>query len=120
HNLSGCGGDGNESYSRLLAASDGYLYGTTLGSGLFEYGVIFKMRHDGSNYQILHNFRPDADDGINPYEGLSEGADGVLYGATRYGGGIDDAGTIFKLNKDGSGYTVIHRFTKTMGTGSLP
>jgi uncharacterized repeat protein (TIGR03803 family) len=120
YNFSSWGGDGSLSTSRLLQASDGYLYGTTLDGGLFEYGVVFKMRHDGSNYRILHNFRSDADDAINPYEGLTEGVDGVLYGATRYGGGTNDAGTIFKLNKDGSGYSVIHRFTRTLGTGSFP
>lgn len=113
------GGDGSETSSRLLAATDGYLYGTTLQGGAFEYGLIFKVRPDGSNYQPLHDFGFDANDGINPYEGLSEGGDGVLYGATRYGGGMD-AGTVFKLNKDGSGYEVIHRFTQTTGTGSLP
>lgn len=120
HNFLGCGGDGAESSSRLLAASDGYLYGTTLEGGAFEYGVIFKVRPDGSAYQLLHNFRPDADDGINPYEGLTEDREGVLYGSTRFGGGSADAGTIFKLNRDGSGYQVIHRFTKTLGTGSWP
>ncbi len=114
-----CGGDGTETSSRLLAATDGYLYGTTLKGGAFEFGTIFKVRYDGSDYQLLRDFGFDANDGINPYEGLSEDRDGVLYGATRYGGGVD-AGTIFKLNKDGSGYNVIHRFTGATGTGSLP
>jgi uncharacterized repeat protein (TIGR03803 family) len=120
HGFSGCGGDGMRSSSKLLSASDGYLYGTALQGGAFEYGAIFKMRPDGSNYQLLHSFRANPEDGINPYEGLSEGADGVLYGSTRFGGGADDAGTIFKLNKDGSDYEVIHRFTKTLGTAYWP
>jgi uncharacterized repeat protein (TIGR03803 family) len=120
HNFSVCGGDGNGTTSRLLAASDGYLYGTTLDGGAFEFGAIFKMRHDGSDYRLLHSFRFDTNDGINPYEGLSEDAGGVLFGATRYGGGPADAGTIFKLNKDGSAYEVIHRFTAAASTGSLP
>src|SRR5213075_2967637 len=105
-----CGGDGSETSSRLLAATDGYLYGTTLKGGAYEFGAIFKVRLNGSDYRLLHSFGFAANDGINPYEGLSEGSDGVLYGATRYGGGAD-AGTIFNLNKDGSGYNVIHRFT---------
>jgi uncharacterized repeat protein (TIGR03803 family) len=120
YNFSGCGGDGSSSSSKLLSGSDGYLYGTTLYGGTLDFGVIFKMRADGSDYRLLHTFGPYTDDGINAYEGLSEGGDGVLYGATRFGGGSDDAGTIFKLNKDGSGYEVIHRFTKTLGTASLP
>ncbi|HUS35878.1 MAG TPA: choice-of-anchor tandem repeat GloVer-containing protein [Verrucomicrobiae bacterium] len=120
HDFSGCGGDGMRSSSKLLAASDGYFYGTTLQGGAFDYGVVFKMRPDASNYQILHNFRADPEDGINPYEGLSEGAEGVLYGSTRFGGGSAEAGTIFKLNKDGSAYEVIHRFTKTLGTAYWP
>jgi uncharacterized repeat protein (TIGR03803 family) len=114
-----CGGDGSETGSRLHAASDGYLYGTTLKGGANEYGAIFKVSSDGAGYQLLHSFGFDSEDGINPYEGLIEGSDGMLYGATRYGGGVD-AGTIFKLNKDGSGYLVIHRFTGQAGTGSLP
>ncbi|PYM12949.1 MAG: hypothetical protein DME18_10145, partial [Verrucomicrobia bacterium] len=114
-----CGGDGSETSSRLLAATDRYLYGTTLKGGAYEFGAIFKVRNDGSDYRLLHSFGFDTRDGINPYEGLSEDSDGVLYGATRYGGGVD-AGTIFKLNKDGSGYNVIHRSTGATGTGSLP
>ena len=114
-----CGGDGSESSSRLLAAGDGYLYGTTLKGGAFEFGTIFKVLQDGSGYQVLHSFNFDNDDGINPYEGLIEGSDGALYGATRYGGGTD-SGTIFRLNKDGSGYDVIHRFSGGAGTGKWP
>jgi uncharacterized repeat protein (TIGR03803 family) len=120
HSFSVSGGDGRESYSRLLAASDGYLYGTALNGGAFEGGIIFKVHKDGSDYQLLHSFDFDSGDGINPYEGLIEGSDGVLYGATRYGGSSMDAGTIFKLNKDGSGYNVLHRFSDVAGTGKWP
>ena len=120
HDFSGAGGDGIGTTSRLLAASDGYLYGTTVEGGAFGYGAIFKARPDGTDYQLLHSFQFDTDDGINPYEGLSEDADGTLFGATRFGGGGADLGAIFKLNKNGSSYEVIHRFTGGAGTGSLP
>src|SRR6185369_17125637 len=45
--------------------------------------------------------------------------DGGLYGATRYGGGVD-LGTVFKINRDGAGYSVLHRFTNSPGTGTYP
>jgi uncharacterized repeat protein (TIGR03803 family) len=114
-----CGGDGSETSSRLLAATDGYLYGTTFRGGAYEFGAIFKVRNDGADYRLLHSFDFDTSDGVNPYEGLIEGSDGMLYGATRFGGGVD-AGTVYKLNTDGSSYNVIHRFTGTNGTGRLP
>lgn len=105
-----CGGDGGESGAPLLSASDGYLYSTTRSGGAYDFGVIYKVRRDGSGYQILHQF-----DYYSGYDlELIEGSDGILYGTTRYGGGAR-AGTIFKLNKDGSGYTIVHRFEDIPG-----
>src|SRR6266699_3317231 len=95
----------------LIEGSDGTLYGTT-GDGFFNNaGTIFKMGKTGGGYTLLHTFVLNGDDGTNP-NGLIEGTDGVLYGTT-ISGGIDNPfgqygfGTIFKLNKDGSGYTVL-------------
>jgi len=49
-----------------------------------------------------------------PRSSLVEGPDGSLYGTTK-SGGTKDAGTVFKLRKDGSGYTVLHGFSGDLG-----
>ena len=41
--------------------------------------------------------------------GLVHGSDGALYGTTRIGG-PNSYGTVFKVNKDGSGYQVLYSF----------
>ena len=48
-----------------------------------------------------------------------QGNDGALYGTTSFGG-ASNAGTVFRLNKDGTGYSVIHSFGSTAGDGSRP
>src|SRR5262245_30174648 len=56
---------------------------------------------------LLHGFSvpPSA-----PRAEVIEGSDGVLYGTT-VSGGADDHGTIFRVNRDGSGFLVLHDFT---------
>src|SRR5205814_4145101 len=48
------------------------------------------------------------EDGRNPTD-LVEASDGTFYGTT-FGGGTTGSGTVFKLNKNGSGYAVLHSF----------
>jgi len=103
------GGDGFYPANPLLAASDGKLYGTTVKGGQFVAGTVFGMNPDGTASQIIHHFGTNSGDGTDPRGGLVEGADGGLYGAT-YSGGSSNAGTIFRLNKDGSGYAVLLNF----------
>jgi uncharacterized repeat protein (TIGR03803 family) len=47
-----------------------------------------------------------------PQAPLTEGSDGALYGSTTFGGGAA-AGTLFTIAKNGSGYTILHRFTNS-------
>src|SRR2546422_11568755 len=49
-----------------------------------------------------------------------EGRDGILYGTTVLGGSRDDSGTVFKLDKNGSAYAVLHIFTTTAADGAHP
>jgi uncharacterized repeat protein (TIGR03803 family) len=48
-----------------------------------------------------------------------EGGDGALYGTTGEGGS-NDLGTVFKLNKDGSGYAVLRSFRFMSRDGYRP
>src|SRR5437870_4346369 len=57
------------------------------------------------HYQRLKSFGFADLSGRYPEAPLIPGSDGALYGTTLVGGS-NDAGTVFKLNKDGSGFTV--------------
>lgn len=99
----------------LVEGSDGALYGTSAGGGTNGVGAVFKFNKDGSGYAMLHSFTfvdGIAVDGVYPSTALVEGKDGALYGTTREGG-ANSFGTAFKLNKDGSGFTVLHNFAYT-------
>src|SRR6266436_4388479 len=65
-------------------------------------------------YSVLHSF-DNYRDGAYPRAALSEGSDGWIYGTTPVVGN-QNAGTIFTLNKDGSNYSVLYRFSNS-GTG---
>jgi uncharacterized repeat protein (TIGR03803 family) len=106
--------DGQHPYGRLVEGSDGKLYGMTSRGGSSNKGVIFQLNKDGSYYKILKHFfgkynHEGIEDGQNPYGSLIEGSDGKLYGMTQVGGSNDN-GVIFRLNKDGSSYTIIKNF----------
>src|SRR5262245_36130557 len=55
--------------------------------------------------------------GFNPTSPLVQGPDGTLYGATSRGEG-SVAGTLFKMQPDGSGFTVLKWFTNWMDEAS--
>jgi uncharacterized repeat protein (TIGR03803 family) len=108
--------DGQNPQPGLLQASDGALYGTTLWGGSLSWGTAFKLSNDGRGYAALHSFGSAFHDGAAP-NSMIEGKDGELYGTTRSGGeGVSigsarGSGTIFRLNKDGTGYTVLKWFS---------
>ena len=56
--------------------------------------------------------------GAYPYSPLMQGTDGALYGAA-YTGGTFGAGTLFKMNQDGTGFTVLKSFDYST-TGGYP
>src|SRR6266446_7057855 len=101
----------------LTEGTDQTLYGTTTDGGINGFGTVFKLNHDGSGYTVIHSFTGTWEDGANPMVGVTEGSDGELYGTTRFGG-TNGYGGVFKLNKDGSGYTVLFSFTGSDGNGS--
>src|SRR5712692_2650915 len=109
--------DGQLPYAPVIQASDEALYGTTGNGGSNDAGTVFKLNKDGSGYSILHSFSTNRVDGGGAV-GLVEASDGALYGTG--GGGSSDAGTVFKLNKDGSGYGILHSFSTNGLDGVRP
>ena len=109
HSFTNGNGDGYQIQAALLKAADGFLYGTTEYGGTNGYGTVFKVSADGGQYSILHTFTNAPGDGSAPFASLIQGADGALYGTTSEGGSNYD-GTVFKLNTDGSGYTILCSF----------
>jgi uncharacterized repeat protein (TIGR03803 family) len=109
--------EGGKSEAPLLLGSDGALYGTTTWGGSSNVGTIFKLQPDGSNFTVLHTFSGGSDGG-DPRGGLIQGRDGALYG-TAASGGEADAGTVFKVMPDGTGFTVLHSFDPSSGGSSI-
>jgi uncharacterized repeat protein (TIGR03803 family) len=107
HNFFGIG-SGSQPNAGVLDVG-GVLYGTTeYGGDLHCYltsrqtgcGVLYQISKTGQ-YTVLHRFVGCPNDGAWPlYGGLTLGADGSIYGATRRGGGgscgMGGSGTIFK------------------------
>ncbi len=81
-------------------------------------GLVFTVNKDGRGYSVLHSFTNALGDGANPNAALIEGSDGALYGTTLRGG-IGSLGTVFRIGKDGSGYSVLHGFTNNPD-GTVP
>ncbi|HEV2210229.1 MAG TPA: choice-of-anchor tandem repeat GloVer-containing protein [Verrucomicrobiae bacterium] len=117
HTFIGANGDGANPYAALVQGSDGALYGTTYTGGSHNFGTLFKLNVDGAGYSVLYGFAGTNGDGANPSAGLLQGSDGALYGTT-YLGGTYSQGTAFRVNPDGSGYTVLHHFF--FGDGQEP
>lgn len=83
---------------------NGVFYGTTRWGGLYGNGVVFKLNPDGTGFAVLKHF--SATTSYNGGNYLNVGgmypagdlmvADGVLYGATQYGGNYG-YGTLYWL-----------------------
>jgi len=117
HSFAGTPSDGAVPCGSLIV-SDGLLYGTTAIGGTKGDGTIFKVKPDGSDFQILHSFAGYPVDGHWP-EGSLICAGSDLYGMTN-SGGASDYGTVFKLGMDGNAYQILHSFGSGAGEGHYP
>ena len=107
-------------YPSSSLISDGtFFYGVTSEGGKYNFGTIFKVMPDGSNYTHLFEFDAIVT-GKSPSGSLTY--DGTyLYGVTSEGG-LNNYGTIFKINPDGTGFSKLFDFNSFNGSypnGSL-
>ena len=108
--------EGSYPYGSLLRTGS-LLYGMTTGDGGGT-GVLFRMNTDGTGFGTLHTFTGGSSDGRLPYGSLTESG-AKLFGIT-YSGGVLNAGTIFTVNTDGTGFSLLHSFTSFPNDGGLP
>lgn len=112
-------GGGYQPLGGLVKGKDGGLYGTTHDSYVVV-GTVFTINENGSGYHMLHLFSEDLSEGSWPRGSLIQASDGYLYGTTSSGDMTNNAGTVFKLNSDGSYFQVLHSFTTNGIDGQQP
>jgi uncharacterized repeat protein (TIGR03803 family) len=93
------GSDGANPYAGLILSGN-TLYGTALYGGSSNFGTIFAVNTDGSDFTNLYSFT-GCTNGAYPSAGL------VLCGGTLYG--VTGAG-IFAVNTNGTGFTNLYSF----------
>lgn len=99
----------------VMQGSDGKLYGLarqggTPTGGAAGTGVLFSLNTDGTGFTKLHDFSA-ADGNLSavPRQPLVE-VGSRLYGITA-SGGTNGTGTLYRINRDGTGFEVLHHFT---------
>ena len=92
------GYDGGYPSAGLVQAADGCIYGTTAYGGTDGDGTVFRMTANGVVTTVL-SFNSETG-GYHPMAGLTQGANGNLYGTTASGGTCGN-GTVFRLTTNG-------------------
>jgi uncharacterized repeat protein (TIGR03803 family) len=121
HSFAGGPADGAVPYAGLVQATNGYLYGTTVGGGangsggVNGGGTIFKITPSGT-LTTFYSFcaQSGCTDGAYPQAGIIQTTNGNLYGTTA-GGGATDEGTAFKIAANGT-LTTLYSFCSQGGT----
>jgi uncharacterized repeat protein (TIGR03803 family) len=106
YNFTG-GSDGSRPSGLIMVSN--VLYGTASQGGSAFFGTVFSVNTNGSGFTPLHPFAgQNFSDGSDPGGGLLL-VSNTLYGTTVVGG-TGNAGTVYAINTDGSGYTNLHNF----------
>jgi hypothetical protein len=107
--------EGAQPAGRLtLSSRDGFYYGMTRSGGTNFGGLLYRIRTNGTDYEVLHRFVPA--EGIEPQAGVLEVFPGVFLGSTHKGAGGQDLGSIFLYNSVAQPAKVIPKGPLTRST----
>jgi uncharacterized repeat protein (TIGR03803 family) len=87
--------------------------------GGHDFGVVFSIDTNGTNYTVLHDFAGGGSDGATSDHGSVVQSGHHLYGMTTNGGHHND-GVTFKLNIDYQSFQLLHKFGETHHDGKNP
>jgi uncharacterized repeat protein (TIGR03803 family) len=108
-------GTGAQPYGTMVQAGDGYLYGTaTTNSPDNGWGLVFRVKPDGTGYQVVHSFDGSTDGGT-PRADLFIGKDGAIYGSSSTGSGNAQYGTLWRVTTAGQ-FSLLRTFTNADGS----
>ena len=92
-----------------LVEPNGHVIGTApFGGSYFKgHGVVFEAspptkKNPSWFYKVIYRFQGGTTDGESPFDGVTLGNDGVLYGMTEYGG-TGDCGVVYQLTPPAAG-----------------
>jgi uncharacterized repeat protein (TIGR03803 family) len=117
--FTGLNGDGANPSCKLILGFDGWLYGTTYNGGSNNVGVLFKLQTNGTSFTILHTFSTASTDSANPFAGVIQGTNGLLFGVSS-NGAASGHGAIFRISTNGTGYTNLRSFNGATTDGAYP
>jgi len=113
--------EGRNLRSRMVTASDGNLWGSTVQGGRSDGGTIFVFDPVTRRLVSIYHLAPyngrRYPDGFF-VQGLTEANDGDLWGVAS-GGGEFSGGVVFRMSLQGA-YTVVHSFRNDLGEGVSP
>ncbi len=102
---------GKHPTTSLVLGVDGKLYGTTKNGGSNDLGTVYALSTNGNDFTVIHHFQGKAaNDGSLPLGKLLQARDGLLYGTTCSGGSPADLGTLYRINTNGNGYSILRAF----------
>lgn len=109
--------EGSSQFSAPSFAPDGTIFGTTVSGGQSGGGTLYRLNPDGSGFTVLKHFGYNVPEGAEPYGSVVVGSDGMVYGATYYGNGT--YGKIFRVNQDGTGFTILRTMNYSTDGGYI-
>jgi len=91
------------------------LFGVTYRGGAADYGTVFALDRDGTDFQLLKSFGPSqGTTSVRPHETVA--SDGTTLFGTTTGQAVTDFGSVFRIDVDGSGYQSLHSFNAVDGS----